>query len=69
VSALLGGSQTLWFVSRASGLAVLAAFSAAVVAGVAGRLGLGGFGGVVPPGASRARGAGSGSRPGSCTGR
>jgi len=39
VSALLGGSQALWFVSRASGLAVLAAFSAAVVAGVAGRLG------------------------------
>jgi sulfoxide reductase heme-binding subunit YedZ len=42
VSALLGGSQALWFVSRASGLAVLAAFSAAVVAGVAGRLGPGG---------------------------
>jgi sulfoxide reductase heme-binding subunit YedZ len=40
VNALLGGSQALWFVSRASGLAVLAAFSAAVVLGVAARLGL-----------------------------
>jgi sulfoxide reductase heme-binding subunit YedZ len=49
VSALLGGSQALWFVSRASGLAVLAAFSAAVVAGVAGRLGLGGVRGGRPP--------------------
>jgi sulfoxide reductase heme-binding subunit YedZ len=42
VNAVLGGSQALWFVSRASGLAVLAAFSAAVVAGVAARLGPGG---------------------------
>ena len=42
MSAVLGGSQALWFVSRASGLAVLAAFSAAVVAGVAARLGPGG---------------------------
>ena len=41
MSAVLGGSQALWFVSRASGLAVLAAFSAAVVAGVAARLGPG----------------------------
>jgi methionine sulfoxide reductase heme-binding subunit len=49
VSAVLGGSQALWFVSRASGLAVLAAFSAAVVAGVAGRLGLGGVRGGRPP--------------------
>ena len=39
MSAVLGGSQALWFVSRASGLALLAAFSAAVVAGVAARLG------------------------------
>ena len=39
MSAVLGGSQALWFVSRASGLAVLAAFSAAVVLGVAARLG------------------------------
>jgi sulfoxide reductase heme-binding subunit YedZ len=42
MSGVLGGSQALWFVSRASGLAVLAAFSAAVVAGVAARLGSGG---------------------------
>ena len=42
MSAVLGGSQALWFVSRASGLAVLAVFSAAVVAGVAARLGPGG---------------------------
>ena len=42
MSAVLGGSQALWFVSRASGLAVLTAFSAAVVAGVAARLGPGG---------------------------
>ena len=41
MSAVLGGSQALWFVSRASGLAVLAGFSAAVVAGVAARLGPG----------------------------
>ena len=41
MSAVLGGSQALWFVSRASGLAVLTAFSAAVVAGVAARLGPG----------------------------
>ena len=33
------GSQNLWFVSRASGLALLAAFSAAVVLGVMARLG------------------------------
>jgi methionine sulfoxide reductase heme-binding subunit len=33
------GSQALWFISRASGLALLAAFSAAVVLGVAARLG------------------------------
>jgi sulfoxide reductase heme-binding subunit YedZ len=39
MSAALGGSQALWFVSRASGLALLAAFSAAVVLGVAARLG------------------------------
>ena len=39
MSALLGGSQALWLVSRASGLALLAAFSAAVVLGVAARLG------------------------------
>jgi methionine sulfoxide reductase heme-binding subunit len=39
---MLSGSQALWFVSRASGLAVLAGFSAAVVAGVAARLGPGG---------------------------
>ena len=42
MNAALGGSQALWFVSRASGLAVLTAFSAAVVAGVAARLGPGG---------------------------
>ena len=39
MSAAPGGSQVLWFVSRASGLALLAAFSAAVVLGVAARLG------------------------------
>ena len=39
MSAVLSGSQALWFVSRASGLALLAAFSAAVVLGVASRLG------------------------------
>lgn len=33
------GTQALWFVSRASGLALLAAFSATVVLGVAARLG------------------------------
>jgi predicted ferric reductase len=33
------GSQALWFVSRASGLALLAGFSATVVLGVAARLG------------------------------
>ena len=38
-AAAFSGSQALWFVSRASGLAVLAAFSAAVVLGVAARLG------------------------------
>ena len=54
MSGVLGGSQALWFVSRASGLAVLAVFSAAVVAGVAARLGSGGR---------------LGSRPESCTGR
>jgi hypothetical protein len=42
VSAVLSGSQALWLVSRASGLAVLAGFSAAVVADVAARLGPGG---------------------------
>ena len=42
MNAVLGGSQALWFVSRASGLAVLTAFSATVVAGVAARLGPGG---------------------------
>jgi sulfoxide reductase heme-binding subunit YedZ len=41
VNTVLGGSQAMWFVSRASGLAVLAAFSAAVVLGVAARLGPG----------------------------
>ena len=41
MSAVLGGSQALWFVSRASGLAMLAGFSAAVVAGVGARLGPG----------------------------
>jgi sulfoxide reductase heme-binding subunit YedZ len=39
MSAALGGAQALWFVSRASGLALLAAVSAAVVLGVAARLG------------------------------
>ena len=38
-AAAFTGSQALWFVSRASGLALLAAFSAAVVLGVAARLG------------------------------
>ena len=38
-AAAFSGSQALWFVSRASGLALLAAFSAAVVLGVAARLG------------------------------
>lgn len=42
MSAALGGPQALWFVSRASGLALLTGFSAAVVAGVAARLGPGG---------------------------
>ena len=42
MNAVLGGSQALWFVSRASGLTVLAAFSVTVVAGVAARLGPGG---------------------------
>ena len=54
MSAALGGPQALWFVSRASGLALLTGFSAAVVAGVAARLG---------------PGAGSGSRPANSTGR
>jgi methionine sulfoxide reductase heme-binding subunit len=58
VSALLGGSQALWFVSRASGLAVLAAFSAAVVAGVAGRLGLGVVRGGRPPRSQQTPGGG-----------
>ena len=39
MSAVLGGSQALWFVSRASGLTLLAAYSATVVLGVAARLG------------------------------
>jgi sulfoxide reductase heme-binding subunit YedZ len=39
MSAAFSGSQALWFVSRASGLALLAAVSAAVVLGVAARLG------------------------------
>ena len=38
-AAAFGGSQALWFVSRSSGLALLAAFSATVVLGVAARLG------------------------------
>jgi methionine sulfoxide reductase heme-binding subunit len=38
-AAAFSGSQALWFVSRASGLALLVAFSAAVVLGVAARLG------------------------------
>ena len=38
-AAAFTGSQALWVVSRASGLALLAAFSAAVVLGVAARLG------------------------------
>ena len=42
MSAVLGGSQALWFVSRASGLALFAAFSAAVVLGVAARIGTAG---------------------------
>ena len=54
MSAALGGPQALWFVSRASGLALLAGFSAAVVLGVAGP--------------ARPRGAGRGS-PANCTGR
>lgn len=37
--AAAAGSQGLWFVSRASGLALLAVFSAVVVLGVAARLG------------------------------
>lgn len=47
MSAVLGGSQALWFVSRASGLALFAAFSAAVALGVAARLG--------PPGRTLSR--------------
>jgi len=39
MSAIGAGSQGLWFVSRASGLAVLASFSAVMVLGVAQRLG------------------------------
>jgi sulfoxide reductase heme-binding subunit YedZ len=39
VAAAVAGSQGLWFVSRASGLALLVAFSAVVVLGVAARLG------------------------------
>jgi len=38
-TAAFTGPQALWFVSRASGLALLAAFSATVVLGVAARLG------------------------------
>jgi methionine sulfoxide reductase heme-binding subunit len=38
-AAAVAGSQGLWFVSRASGLALLALFSAVMVAGVAARLG------------------------------
>ena len=37
--AAFSGSQALWFVSRASGLALLTAFSATMVLGVAARLG------------------------------
>jgi methionine sulfoxide reductase heme-binding subunit len=39
VAAAAAGSQGLWFVSRASGLALLVAFSAVLVLGVAARLG------------------------------
>jgi methionine sulfoxide reductase heme-binding subunit len=39
VGAAAAGSQGLWFVSRASGLALLAVFSAVIVLGVAARLG------------------------------
>jgi methionine sulfoxide reductase heme-binding subunit len=39
MSAAVPGPQALWFVSRASGLALLAAFSATVVLGVAARIG------------------------------
>ena len=39
VAAAVAGSQGLWFVSRASGLALLVLFSAVVVLGVAARLG------------------------------
>jgi sulfoxide reductase heme-binding subunit YedZ len=39
MSAIGAGSQGLWFVSRASGLAVLASFSAVMVLGVAERMG------------------------------
>ena len=38
-AAPLAGSQSLWFVSRGSGLALLVAFSAVMVLGVAARLG------------------------------
>ena len=38
-AATFSGSQALWFVSRASGLALLAAFTATVVLGAAARLG------------------------------
>jgi sulfoxide reductase heme-binding subunit YedZ len=38
-AAAFGGSQGLWLVSRSSGLALLAGFSATVVLGVAARLG------------------------------
>jgi len=38
-AAAVAGSQDLWFVSRASGLALLVAFSAVMVLGVAARLG------------------------------
>jgi methionine sulfoxide reductase heme-binding subunit len=38
-AAALAGSQGMWFVSRASGLALLAAFSCVLVLGVAARLG------------------------------
>ena len=39
MSAAFSGSQALWFVSRASGLALLVAFSGVMVVGVAARLG------------------------------
>ena len=39
LAAAVAGSQGLWFVSRASGLALLASFSSVLVLGVAARLG------------------------------